>query len=449
MSLYRAIIEIVGTKTEIPDTHKLVVGGGINTAANNTGSNLTIDSSSGTVSFVANTLVAADKGISAAAGTGVFDFSASTGNFKTGSGQVYVPGLIATNLLFDTNTNHQVTVTAPAAGANGVALTLSGSAGGNAPSGGPPAGIGGSMVFQGGTGGQGLLAVPGATGGLTIYQGGTGGIGTTSAAAGAGGPVLIMGGTGGTALAGGGGNGGNATLDGGTGTNGTNGTVFVGNTNAQAVCIGHTGIDTVVTGGLQTGAFTVNTNNTTITIQSGVTLTTTGSGNINLPLGFKINNVAVSSNVTAANLSTLTAGPSSNADGLHTHSSLSGAMTAAVTTTGFATGELGYISSNGTVSKADATAIGTSVVFGVYQGNPGNVGISGIVQVKFLGSLTLVAGQRVWLAKTAGRATNDISSYTTGNVQAELGVISDTTGYDGGSNLLATILLRPQAVIEL
>ena len=39
-----------------------------------------------------------------------------------------------------------------------------------------------------------------------------------------------------------------------------------------------------------------------------------------LPSLFQINAVATSANVTAANLNTLTAGPSSNADGLHTHS---------------------------------------------------------------------------------------------------------------------------------
>jgi len=40
---------------------------------------------------------------------------------------------------------------------------------------------------------------------------------------------------------------------------------------------------------------------------------------VGVPSLFKINDVAVSANVTAANLNTLTAGPTSNADSLHTH----------------------------------------------------------------------------------------------------------------------------------
>ena len=58
-------------------------------------------------------------------------------------------------------------------------------------------------------------------------------------------------------------------------------------------------------------------------VQAGATLSTAGTGNINLPNNgsarFKIETVAVSANVTAANLGTLTAGPTSNADALHTH----------------------------------------------------------------------------------------------------------------------------------
>ena len=54
------------------------------------------------------------------------------------------------------------------------------------------------------------------------------------------------------------------------------------------------------------------------------TLKTSGDATIDLPLGtgstnFKIDSVAVSDNVTATNLNTLTAGPASNADTLHTH----------------------------------------------------------------------------------------------------------------------------------
>lgn len=59
------------------------------------------------------------------------------------------------------------------------------------------------------------------------------------------------------------------------------------------------------------------------TVQAGKELNTTGTGNIDLPNNasarFQIENVSVSANVTAANMGTLTAGSTSNADALHTH----------------------------------------------------------------------------------------------------------------------------------
>lgn len=61
------------------------------------------------------------------------------------------------------------------------------------------------------------------------------------------------------------------------------------------------------------------------TVQAGVVLATTGSGNINLPNNgsarFQIAGSAVGATVTATNLNTLT--NTSNADALHTHSGLS------------------------------------------------------------------------------------------------------------------------------
>lgn len=74
-------------------------------------------------------------------------------------------------------------------------------------------------------------------------------------------------------------------------------------------------------------SITSNTGNITLTgtftIQASGLLTTTGSGNINLPNNgsarFQIEGNPVSANVTAANLNILTAGPTSNADALHVH----------------------------------------------------------------------------------------------------------------------------------
>lgn len=132
------------------------------------------------------------------------------------------------------------------------------------------------------------------------------------------------------------------------------GNLNLGGTNADAINLGYTGVTTTVTGNLTqtTGAvsltgnaassFTTTAGNltlggastirlqtnatpadrliisdSTIIVQNGVELGFTGTGNIDLPLQFQINNVPVTTNVTAGNLNTLTGGAS--ADGLHTH----------------------------------------------------------------------------------------------------------------------------------
>src|SRR3990167_741236 len=78
------------------------------------------------------------------------------------------------------------------------------------------------------------------------------------------------------------------------------------------------------TGGLSiaasSGSITISNS---MVMDAGTTLSTTSTGNIDLPNNasakFKIETVAVSANVTAANLGTFTAGSTSNADSLHTH----------------------------------------------------------------------------------------------------------------------------------
>ena len=79
-------------------------------------------------------------------------------------------------------------------------------------------------------------------------------------------------------------------------------------------------------GGAGTSFMTIGVTANQLQVQAGRTLSTTGTGNINLPNNgsalFQIEGVGVSANVTAANLGTLTAGPASNADALHTHTTV-------------------------------------------------------------------------------------------------------------------------------
>lgn len=120
------------------------------------------------------------------------------------------------------------------------------------------------------------------------------------------------------------------------------------------------------TGGLETDAngLKVKLNGATLALAAG------GASVAGVPSTFSINGTAVSANVTAANLNTLTAGVASNADALHTHAAVGAATAAAVTlskTTDdtLVAGDPVYIKSNGNFGKAAANADGTAIVIGV------------------------------------------------------------------------------------
>lgn len=109
-------------------------------------------------------------------------------------------------------------------------------------------------------------------------------------------------------------------------------------------------------------------------------LTVTG-----VPSLFKVNGVATSANVTAANLGTLTAGASSPADALHNHASVRGALLAAGS---ISAGKALYISANGTVSSASCSATSTARVVGVAVG----ASALGSVQVATYGACAAFSG---------------------------------------------------------
>lgn len=93
---------------------------------------------------------------------------------------------------------------------------------------------------------------------------------------------------------------------------------------------GASGVFKTPTGAVTIGPGAVSLSGDT-TIATGKTLSTTGTGMINLPSLFQINSVAVSANVTSANLGTLTGG--GNADALHSHAA-SGSATSFTKTAG-------------------------------------------------------------------------------------------------------------------
>lgn len=305
-----------------------------------------------------------------------------------------------------------------------------------------------------------------------------------------GGTVFIAGGS-----APGNGPGGFIVIDGGTSVGGNPGVVSIGPTDASGVTLGHAGITTSITGDLsqQTGSFglqgnaasslsttagaltidgfagvvlkggitlagagtalIINAAGTAVTVQSGATLTTTGTGNINLPNNgsarFKIESTSVGSTVTAPNLDTLTNG--SNADALHTHSGVS-ASSVAITKTAdenLSAGNLLALGFNGGTpicNKADANGSGTrpnAVGFtaaAVTASNPATIVVSGEVAVADASwdsvPTTSDVGAPVYMSETAGNVTLTAPS-TSGSTVQKVGIVS--VGGSGAVKVLVQI----------
>ena len=109
-------------------------------------------------------------------------------------------------------------------------------------------------------------------------------------------------------------------------------------------------------------------------------------------------------------------------------------------------GELGYISSNNTLSKAIATDTEQSKVYGVVN-DSGTIVSSGPVKVLFEPSLTLNPNDSVFLsASTPGRATN-VAPANSGEVIKLIGILRDTSGYDNISGSAQLIMFRPEPAI--
>lgn len=360
--------------------------------------------------------------------------------------------------------------------------------------------VGGKLTLNSGTGGVASGGTGGA-GGLLAFQPGAGGAGVGGQTAGAGGAVTITGGTGGAAGGGTQGAGGAITIDGGTGL--TNGAIQIGNTNAASVGIGRSGITTTITGGLtqltgavsltgngassfttSSGALTltsaaaatwstaagaltisgfagINMQNNgttnmvygagTIIVQAGSTLSTTSTGQINLPQNasarFQVEGVATTAGVTAANLNTLT--DTSNADALHTHAGLP--TVTGLTTTGVTTGLCGYISAANTMTLTDNLALVSSRFFGVNTGTVGSMVTSGIIaalKCTTAGGSPASTGTPLFLAAStdeasaAGKVTATVPA-TTGVYVAQVALTLDNANYAGSKTVKALIQVMP------
>jgi hypothetical protein len=330
-----------------------------------------------------------------------------------------------------------VTFTGGAAtsGAGG-ASSLVGGAGGTA-------GAGGATFVTGGvagvTGIGGATNIAGGLGGATSGNGGavnlTGGAAATE---GVGGFVTIAGGAAATATSQ---NGGNVAINGGAlAGGGTNGLVLIGQANTSAINL------------------YANT-----TAQAGVAIGATGTGYINLPnntapstVFFRIGGTAVGTgaagaNITAANFDVLFAGPTSDASNLHTHTSLSAAVTIPVkageaivavgspiftkfstTSRGFNIDETNNVGARG-AAAGNAIGLAATLPAPNAAGNNFNVQVAGELTVADAVFVTAPVaatdtGNVIWGAKTSGKLTMDVSAFVAGDVVQKMGILGASQG---------------------
>lgn len=372
---------------------------------------------------------------------------------------------------------------------NGGTASLFGGEGGNT-TGAGNAGQGGDVFIFGGGGGSTTGSTgDGGEGGDISIACGDGGAGTATEPAGGGGDLSIVAGNAGSAGGGAGNDGGNITMDAGNATGaGLDGSITIGTNNTRNVDIGSLannsinlfgGVGTLATGtgaltitsataatwktsaglltiegfagiqlngGAAASYVTVGVTANQIQVQAGRTLSTTGTGNINLPNNasarFQIEAVAVSANVTAANLGTLTAGPASNADALHTHAAIAVTNISVSGTTGeaIAAGNLVSWRDNtgapGTPRIYLADADGAATLVNAVGFTPAAVGsglaaaiyVSGEIAVpdaSWTGGVpaTTDVGKRVYMSTTPGLVTLTAPT-ASGNTTLKVGIVT-------------------------
>lgn len=175
---------------------------------------------------------------------------------------------------------------------------------------------------------------------------------------------------------------------------------------------------------------------TDATVQNGCTLKTTGTGNIDLPAQFKIATAAVSANVTAANLNTLTAGSSSNADALHTHAAPSG-----VAQTQFSIKGAG---SDLTNSSAETTLLPSSGSISGSLTIPANTFSAGkVARLKLWGTITDGYGQTLTLRVKLGSAVltfNLVQANPNDIWEVDVDIVCRSTGSSGSFYAIGTCL---------
>ena len=214
------------------------------------------------------------------------------------------------------------------------------------------------------------------------------------------------------------------------------------NTNVTGSTIMQLGTDTAATD------FQVQNNTGTpyLTV-TGAGAVDVSDGTLDVPAGtsFLINGVALTTaNFTAANMDTLLDG--SNADALHTHATVSSSeikSTGWTETESIPNGGAAAITGNDSVSLADASSgSGDTAVAGISETDTEVTHAGRVEAAIFVASLTLAAGDQVYVSKTAGRLTNDVSGFTTGDTVIPMGIVRDASTYGGTGDDPADIILN-------
>jgi len=300
-------------------------------------------------------------------------------------------------------------------GEGGITAVISGK--GGASDGTAGAGAGGAVVVYTGLGGTASGTYPGGKGGDLLLWGNTGGAGTATGNAGHGGDIQLAAGAAGAANGGNGERGGDINLGAGTGTGTGRG--------------GRIGIDSGVGGGGAGESITIGGSNAASLALGRAAITTTINGTLNL------GGSACSANVTGTNLSTLTAGASSDASALHTHVGMPLSSNYTAGTGGVTQYDVVYLANDGgnlRAFPAFATSETTTRPIGLAMATAA----AGISFAAALGGeytahfdstpAAADAGKPVYLSVSAAGQVSLTAPTTTGQVSMRIGYLAQISG---------------------
>lgn len=137
----------------------------------------------------------------------------------------------------------------------------------------------------------------------------------------------------------------------------------------------------------------------------------------------------------------------------HVHAGGDKTVATGLTTTGLATGDVGYVTSTAlTVAKTDADAAASSVAIGINEGTVGSMTTGGVVAAaKFTTAGGSPAnGARAWIApgteeaSAAGKLTATAPT-ASGKYDAEYVIVLDNSAY--AASKVCKILIQPKIVI--